>query len=254
MHVHSLTNVNHRLEKLQEKCIRLTNIKTRPGHMHHCFIANEEMIKLISSTIVVSHFAASARAGLRAKRNGLDCKLSKAPGVSSDEFGESADRPASWRATMHQALDDTVRHSMTGRTETVAPEMTIGDLLHLFVADQRDAYPVVSNETLVGIVSMSDALMAFASDEASQHYQDVIGTKVYEVMTRHVMTVEPGTKLRQALQLMGAYRFKSLPVVDEKNRLQGMIAREDIARALAQYDRSNALSLTTSGVGYYTVA
>lgn len=143
---------------------------------------------------------------------------------------------------------------MAGHIGAVAPEMTIGDLLRRFAVDQRDAYPVVSNEMLVGIVSMSDALKAFSSYEASQHYNEVIGTKVYEVMTRHVMTVEPGTKLRHALQLMAAYRFKSLPVVDEKNGLLGMITRKDIVRVLTQHDQPNALPLAAPAVGYYAIA
>ena len=134
---------------------------------------------------------------------------------------------------MDQVLEDAVQHSMTGHTGSVAPEMAIRDLLRLFAAAQCDAYPVVSNETLVGIVSVSDALKEFSSDEASQHYDAVIETRVDEVMTRHVMTVEPSTKLRHALQLMGAYRFKSLPVVDEKNNFRGMISRNDIVRAIS---------------------
>jgi CBS-domain-containing membrane protein len=155
---------------------------------------------------------------------------------------------------MHQLLDDTVQHNMTSHARTVAPEMTVGDLLRLFAADQCDAYPVVSNGNLVGIVSKSDALKAFASDDISLRYDDIMGTTVDEIMCRHVMTVEPGTQLRHALQLMGAYRFKSLPVVDDENHLQGMIAREDMVRVLTRRERCNELQLTTSAIGYYAIA
>lgn len=48
------------------------------------------------------------------------------------------------------------------------------------------------------------------------------------------MTVEPAVKLKRALRLMGAYRFKSLPVVDDENRLQGMITRERMVHFLAR--------------------
>lgn len=155
---------------------------------------------------------------------------------------------------MQQLLDDTVQHNMTSHTRAVAPEMTVGDLLRLFAADQLDAYPVVSNNALVGIVSKSDALKVFASDDLSLRYDDVMGTTVDEIMCRHVMTVEPGTKLRHALQLMGAYRFKSLPVVDDGNHLRGMIAREDMVRVLARRDRSSELPLTTPSVSCYAIA
>lgn len=141
---------------------------------------------------------------------------------------------------MHELLEDTVQHTMTSCARTVAPEMTVGDLLHLLSADQRDAYPVVSNERLVGIVSASDALNALASDDASSRCDDVIETTVDAIMTRHVMTVEPATSLRHALQLMGAYRFKTLPVVDGKNHFKGTISRNDIVSVLAQRARRDA--------------
>lgn len=147
---------------------------------------------------------------------------------------------------MHEFLEQAVKHNMRSPTRTVAPETTVGDLLRLFAMDQSDAYAVVSNEKLVGIVSKSDALKIFASDEASLRYDDVMGTTIDEIMSRHVMTVEPRTTLQHALHLLGAYRFKSLPVVDDDNHLQGMIAREDIVRKLMQSERCNVLPLAAA--------
>jgi CBS domain-containing protein len=144
---------------------------------------------------------------------------------------------------MHELLEDAVQYAMTSNTPTIAIEMTVGDLLHLFSSDQRDAYPVVSDERLVGIVSTSDALRAFASNDTPLRYDDVMETTVESIMTRHVMTVEPATSLRHALQLMGAYRFKNLPVVDRKNHFEGMISRSDIVRVLAQRARCDTLPL-----------
>jgi Mg/Co/Ni transporter MgtE len=53
---------------------------------------------------------------------------------------------------------------------------------------------------------------------------------------------------------MGAYRFKSLPVVDDENHLQGMIAREDMVRVLTQRERCNELPLPTRAIGHYAIA
>lgn len=68
------------------------------------------------------------------------------------------------------------------------------------------------------------------------------------------MTVGPGATLRHALQLLEAYHFKSLPVVDGDDCLQGIIALEDIVRALTQRKRPNELPLTAAGVGYCAIA
>jgi CBS domain-containing protein len=91
------------------------------------------------------------------------------------------------------------------------------------------AYPVESDGRLVGIVSKADALKAFAlkQDRILPHYDDVMGTTVEEVMSRHVMTVDPEAKLQRVPHLMEKSHFKSLPVIDASSRLLGMIARKD---------------------------
>ena len=149
---------------------------------------------------------------------------------------------------------------MTRPARTVAPEMTIGDLLRLFATDEVNAYPVESNGRLVGIVSKADALKAFAfrQDGILPHYDDVMGTSVEEIMSRHVMTVDAESRLQRVLHLMEKYRFKSLPVVDAGNRILGVIARENVIQALARCNRrqssAQALPLVAPPVGYYAIA
>ena len=124
---------------------------------------------------------------------------------------------------MYEFLEETVERNMTSPAKAVAPEMTTGDLLRLFASDDLDAYPVVSNGKLVGIVSKADALKAFVLTPGSiiPHYDDMMGTTVDEIMTRQVMTVERETRLQHVLHLMGAHHFKSLPVVDQEQPPEG---------------------------------
>jgi CBS domain-containing protein len=157
---------------------------------------------------------------------------------------------------MYEFLKETVLDNMTSPARTVAPEMTIGDLLRLFDASDLNAFPVVSNGTLVGIVSKADALKAFGLGPRClvPHYDDQMGTTVDEVMSRQVMTVDAKTRLQRVLHLMVANHLKSLPVVDKDNRLQGVIAREDVIRALARCNRRQALPLVAPAVGAYAIA
>jgi CBS domain-containing protein len=149
---------------------------------------------------------------------------------------------------------------MTRPARTVAPEMTVGDLLRLFTTDDVDAYPVESNGRLVGIVSKADALKAFALKPGGilPHYDDVMGTIVEEIMSRHVMTVDAETRLQRVLHLMEKHHFKSLPVADAGNRLLGVIARQDIISALARCNRrpssAQAMPLVAPPIGYYAIA
>ena len=79
-----------------------------------------------------------------------------------------------------------------------------------------------------------DALkvFAFAQDQILPHYADGMGTTVGEIMTTDVVAVAPDTRLQRVLQLMIDYRIKSLPVIDQSRNLVGIIAREDVMRAM----------------------
>ncbi|WP_338827123.1 HPP family protein [Bradyrhizobium sp. 27S5] len=137
---------------------------------------------------------------------------------------------------MYEFLQETVASNMTKSVRSVAPEMSVGDLYRLFARDDYDAYPVLRDDIVVGFVTKIDALKVFAltTDHILPHYDDRMGTTVDEIMSCDVIAVEPDTNLQRVLQLMVAHRLKSLPVVDGHHHLLGIIAREDVMRALAR--------------------
>jgi CBS domain-containing protein len=138
---------------------------------------------------------------------------------------------------MYEFLEETVGKNMTPRVRSVAPETTVGDLYRLFAADNFDAYPVVRGDTLVGVVSKLDALkvFAFAQDQLLPHHGDGMGTTVDEIMSTDLIAVVPETRLQRVLELMVKHRVKSLPVVDRWRNLLGIIAREDVMRAMERW-------------------
>jgi CBS domain-containing protein len=157
---------------------------------------------------------------------------------------------------MYEFLEETVQKNMTNRPKTVAPETTIGDLLRLFNGEGAEAFPVVSNQKLVGIVSKADALKAFGllPDSVVPHYDDMLGTTVGEVMTRNVMTIDAATPLQRVLYLMVSHHFKTMPVVDANNNLQGVISRDDLIAALIRCTGHRGLPLAQPGASYYSIA
>jgi CBS domain-containing protein len=136
---------------------------------------------------------------------------------------------------MYEFLQETVGDYMTRTVRSVTPETTVADLYRLFAADGFEAYPVVRDDTLVGMVSKLGVLkpFAFTEDQLVPHYKDGMATTVDEIMSAGVVAVEPETHLQRVLELMIKHRIKSLPVVDEWKNLLGIIAREDIMRAMA---------------------
>ena len=135
---------------------------------------------------------------------------------------------------MYEFLQETVEANMTKSVRSIAPETTVGDLYRLFAADGFDAYPVVRNDALIGVVSKLDALKVFAlsQDHILPRYREGMATTVDEIMTSDVVTVDVESKLQRVLELMIKHRLKSLPVVDRWRNLVGIIAREDVMRAM----------------------
>jgi CBS-domain-containing membrane protein len=136
---------------------------------------------------------------------------------------------------MYEFLEETVANNMTRRVRRVTPQTTVGDLYRLFAVNGFDAYPVVQgDDLLIGVVSKLDALKVFAFTEAQllPHYTDGMATTVGQIMSSDVVSVDPETRLQRVLQLMVNHRIKSIPVVDRQRKLLGIIAREDVMRAM----------------------
>jgi CBS domain-containing protein len=116
---------------------------------------------------------------------------------------------------------------------SVSPRLTLRELESLFEVYGFNGLPVVEDRHVVGLVTQFDFLKHFVFKPGSvfPHYEELMKRPVEEIMTREVYTVHPDTPLTRVLQMMVDTRDKSLPVVDDKNRLIGMISRGDVVRA-----------------------
>lgn len=136
---------------------------------------------------------------------------------------------------MYKFLATTVGEYMTREPMTVSPGMTLAELEALFEERDFNAFPVVDGGRLVGLVTKFDFLkaFAFATTQMVPQYDALMQRTVGEVMTRAVVHVDADAPLPRALQLMVEMRARSFPVLDRAERLVGVIAREDLMRALA---------------------
>jgi len=123
---------------------------------------------------------------------------------------------------------------MTKLALTVSRQLSLRELEHLFETYDFNGFPVVEDHHLIGIVTKFDFLknFVFTPSTVFPHYDALMKRTVEEIMVKKVCTVHSTTPLTRVLQLMVESRDKSLPVVDEKNRLVGVISRGDIVRAL----------------------
>ena len=135
---------------------------------------------------------------------------------------------------MYTFIDQIVADHMTRDVKTVTRDVSMRELGDLFEKDDFNAYPVRDGSQVVGLVSKFDYLACFIFTPAHMmpRYDDLMKRTVADVMSPEFIYVEEETRLTRVLQLMVDHRLRSMPVIHNDQRLAGMIAREDVIRAL----------------------
>lgn len=105
---------------------------------------------------------------------------------------------------------------------TVRPDQPIGDALGIMGEYKISGLPVVGDKgEVVGIVTNRD--LRFVTD---------FNEKISSVMTsENLVSVAPDTALEKAKLLLHEHRIEKLLVVDENNKLKGLITIKDIEKA-----------------------
>jgi CBS domain-containing protein len=127
---------------------------------------------------------------------------------------------------------------MTKAVSTVTRGVTVRELGDMIKRDDFNTYPVEEDGQVVGIVTKFDMLkcFAFTPSQMVPRYSDLMNRTVADVMISEFIYIRPDTRLTRVLQLMVEHRIRSLPVIDGASRLVGIIAREDVLKALAAPD------------------
>jgi CBS domain-containing protein len=134
---------------------------------------------------------------------------------------------------MYRFLESRVADYMTRAVVTVSPDTPVHELERRFAQHDFNGFPVVDGGALVGVVTKFDVLKAFifTPQTVVPRYQELSRRRAAEIMSRDVLTFPPEAPLTRVLQTLVDSRVKSFPVVDN-GRLIGIIAREDVVRAL----------------------
>jgi CBS domain-containing protein len=94
----------------------------------------------------------------------------------------------------------------------------------LVVSDKQD-------NRLVGIVTDRDLALKIIADGRDPHT-----TRVDEVMSLNPVCCHEDDRTEQALRLMAQNQVRRIPIVDEGNRLRGIVAQADVARNVDEDD------------------
>ena len=152
----------------------------------------------------------------------------------------------------------TVKEFMNEDVIFLSPDNTIFEAAKLLAQLDIAGAPVVKNDKIVGILSISDIIkfidiklgklpnidnpgfsafllallkMKKVHSDFNKELDKITKFTVKEVMTKNVITVFPSSTLIEAAELMEKHNVNRLPVVSEE-KLVGIVARADLIRAL----------------------
>ena len=151
-----------------------------------------------------------------------------------------------------------IRDVMTRDPVTITPETPVREAAALMRKHHIGGLPVLSGDSLVGIVTESDILRLLETGRISDDLwlpsplevievpiREIINwektrkalssigdTPVQSVMHHPVYTVTPATEIEEAATLMLRHRVARLPVVED-GRVVGIVTRRDIVEGIA---------------------
>jgi CBS domain-containing protein len=113
---------------------------------------------------------------------------------------------------------------MTREVVTLDENVSAKKAAEIMAQEGVSAIIATSEGKAIGILTERDILKRIVAED-----KDSRKTKVKEIMSRPLVTIEPSTDLEKAAQLMFEKKIKNLPVIHE-NRMVGLIGLQDICR------------------------
>jgi CBS domain-containing protein len=121
-----------------------------------------------------------------------------------------------------------VRELMTESPRTVPPDASAVDAAKVMQNEDAGVVPIVEDDgRLIGVVTDRDIALRVVAEG-----REPDSTKVAEIASQNLATVDPQQDIDEALRLMAEHQVRRLPVVEEDGRLVGILAQADVARHL----------------------
>jgi CBS domain-containing protein len=114
---------------------------------------------------------------------------------------------------------------MTVLPRTVKVGDSIVDAAKVMRGEDAGIAPIVDGDRLVGVVTDRDIAVRVVAAG-----RDPLETKVEEIASARLITIDPDQDLDEALRLMAEHQVRRLPVVEEDGKLVGIVAQGDVAR------------------------
>lgn len=131
-----------------------------------------------------------------------------------------------------------VSHYMTEDVVTIEPDTSLLEAHRLMGAKRIRSLVVMDGDRLAGLVTRTDLMSSDPSRLASRNNQElslkILTQPVEKVMSRSLITISPSEPVTRAAELMLRNKIHCLPVVDEQEKLAGIITESDLFLMIVQ--------------------
>jgi CBS domain-containing protein len=118
-----------------------------------------------------------------------------------------------------------IRKLMFVKPRTVKVGDSVVEAAKLMKGEETGIAPIVEDGRLVGVVTDHDIVLRVVAEG-----RDPQTTKVEDVASRDLVTIDPDQDLGEALAIMAHHDVRRLPVIEQDGTLVGMVAHADVLR------------------------
>ena len=140
----------------------------------------------------------------------------------------------------------TTNDLMTIDPDIVSPETSLREVVALMNKRNSRQLPVVRDGKLIGIITDRDVRLAVNSPLLTNDPAERIALLDHftaeNCMTRHPKTVTPDTPIHKVAQILSAYKYGALPVVED-DQLMGIITVTDLLNQMALVPEAEPIML-----------
>jgi CBS domain-containing protein len=136
-----------------------------------------------------------------------------------------------------------IRNLMTSDIETVRPHQTAREAASFMLAADTGAIPVCENDRIIGMITDRDIAVRGVAEGKGPD------CTVRELMTTDVVSAREDDDIDAVADLMSQAQVRRLPVLDDNDRLIGMVSVGDLARESGGESAHEALEGVSSPGG-----
>lgn len=145
-----------------------------------------------------------------------------------------------------------VRQIMQSNVVTVSPEDSVATVANLLASLGLVGVPVVENDVMIGIITDSDIIareadvdaptpvafldaifMADAGRSYDEEIRHALAVNARQLMTTPVISIRDSATLTHVATLMIDERVNPVPVLDDDDKLVGLVSRADLVKVIA---------------------